>query len=253
MLQAISGEHDSHHNTMVRNSLASLTASRTDGKKHILLAASGSVATIKIPEIIKALSPYSPGLSIRVILTQSAQHFLAGQAAEQPTVSSLLDLPGVDAVYDDAAEWQEPWRRGAGILHIELRRWADVLVVAPMSANTLAKVVNGLSDNLLTSVIRAWDTDGKVDGVRKRILVAPAMNTAMWQHPITAKQIRVLEEDWGIKEGAADTEQGWFEVLRPQAKILACGDIGGGGMKEWKEIVEVIKERMGLGSGGQAA
>lgn len=79
------------------------------------------------------------------------------------------------------------------------------------------------------------------------------MNTAMWQHPITAKQIRVLEEDWGVKEGAAEAEQGWFEVLRPQAKILACGDVGGGGMKEWKEIVAVIEQRMGLAPGGQIA
>ena len=175
MLQAISNHHDLQHYRAERNSLAALTASRTDGKKHLLLAASGSVATIKIPEIIKALAPHarSGTLSIRVVLTRSAQHFLAGQAAEQPTVSSLLDLPGVDAVYDDAAEWgPEPWRRGSAILHIELRRWADMLVVAPLSANTLAKVVNGLSDNLLTSIIRAWDHDGGVDGVRKRIIVA---------------------------------------------------------------------------------
>lgn len=160
------------------NSLAALTSSRSDGKTHLLLAASGSVATIKIPPILAALSPYAATLSVRLILTSSAQHFLAGQADEQPPWSSLSAIPGVDAVYSDDSEWGEPWTRGRSILHIELRRWADVLVVAPLSANTLAKVVSGICDNLLTSVVRAWDTDGRVDGTRKRILVAPAMNVS---------------------------------------------------------------------------
>jgi hypothetical protein len=63
-----------------------------------------------------------------------------------------MHLPNVEAVYDDADEWgPQPWKRGASILHIELRRWADMLIVAPLSANTLAKIVNGMSDNLLTS------------------------------------------------------------------------------------------------------
>ncbi|KAK1771929.1 flavoprotein [Phialemonium atrogriseum] len=185
----------------------------------------------------------------QVILTSNAQHFLAGQSAEQPPVSSLLSLPGVEAVYDDSAEWgPQPWRRDADILHISLRRWADILVIAPLSANTLAKLVNGLCDNLLTSVCRAWDTDGQVDGQRKRIVVAPAMNTAMWRHPVTAKLIRVLEEDWGVRRDEETGEEtGWFEVLPPQAtKVLACGDVGSGAMMEWTEIVKVIEDRLGL-------
>lgn len=94
-----------------------------DGRIHLLLAATGSVATIKIPCIINALAPHAHKLSIRVILTNSAKNFLAGQAEEQPTVASLLSLPGVEAIYDDASEWgPEPWRRGADVLHIELRR-----------------------------------------------------------------------------------------------------------------------------------
>lgn len=64
------------------------------------------------------------------------------------------------------------------MLHIELRRWTHVLAIVPLSANTLAKVVNGVCDNLLTSVVRAWDADGRIDGRRKRILVAPAMNVS---------------------------------------------------------------------------
>jgi len=73
-----------------------------------------------VPVIIEALAKYEGALSIRIVLTQSATHFLAGQSAEQPTVSSLLHLPNVDAVYHDRDEWgPQPWRRGASILHIE--------------------------------------------------------------------------------------------------------------------------------------
>lgn len=71
----------------------------------------------------------------------------------------------------------------------------------------------------------------------------------MWLHPITAKQIRVLAEDWGVVEAADGTiESGWFEVLRPQEKSLACGDVGDGAMKEWTEVVKIIEARLGLGS-----
>ncbi|EEU42902.1 uncharacterized protein NECHADRAFT_47384 [Fusarium vanettenii 77-13-4] len=220
----------------MRNSTETLEKARNDGKRHILLAASGSVATIKLVQIIKGLKPQT-NISIRIILTQSATQFLSGLTVEQPTVDELAHLPNVDALYTDASEWAQPWKRNAPILHIELRRWADVLVIAPLSANTLAKVVNGMCDNLLTSVIRAWDTTGAVDGKKKKILVAPAMNTCMWNHPITATQIRVLEKDWG-------GENGWFEVLRPVSKNLACGDTGNGAMIPWENVVEAIAEKI---------
>lgn len=241
MLQSISNSEDLTTVHLRSSSVSSVSAALNDGKKHLLLAASGSVATIKIPEIIKALGAYpSSKLSIRVILTHNARNFLANQSREQPSVHSLRALPNVDAVYEDADEWREPWRRNKGILHIELRRWADLLCIAPLSANTLGKITNGLCDNLLCSVVRAWDTEGSIDGKKKRILAAPAMNTAMMRHPITARQLRTLDEDWGVKNG------GWFEVLGSTEKALACGDVGDGAMKEWQEIVEIIKERMGL-------
>lgn len=121
MLQYISSHHDAHHIRRESTSLAALTAALLDGKTHLLLAASGSVATIKLPLIVQALSRH-PSLSIRILLTSSASRFLAGQSVEQPTVSSLRHLPNVDAVYMDEDEWKEPWKRGNAILHIELRR-----------------------------------------------------------------------------------------------------------------------------------
>lgn len=217
----------------------SAAALQNDGKHHILLAASGSVATIKIPNIALALAHHK-NVSIRILMTRSAEEFLQGQADEQPNLNSLKSIQGVDGIYLDEDEWAKPWVRGDKILHIELRRWAHVLLVAPLSANTMAKMVNGISDGLLLSVIRAWDTTGMIDIMKKRIFVAPAMNTAMWRHPITMKQIKVLEQDWG--EG----EDGWITVLRPMQKELACGDTGDGAMLDWNKIVVAIERHLNL-------
>jgi phosphopantothenoylcysteine decarboxylase len=241
---------------------------QTDHKHHLLLAATGSVASIKIPQILHALS-HHPNLSIRLVFSESSRQFLQDQSHEQPLLASLGEINNVDGIYFDEHEWSKPWVRGDSILHIELRRWADLMVVAPLSANGLAKIATGMSDNLISSVIRAWDFDGLIDGARrgvklpydmgktreelkdlpgifregrkKGIVVAPAMNTAMWGHPVTARHLDVLEKEWGVANG------GWFEVLRPVEKRLACGDTGAGAMRDWKEIVGVVEERLGLG------
>ena len=213
-----------------------------DNKKHLLLGSSGSVATIKLPNILQELSRYND-LSIRIILTKTAENFLAGQSTEQPSLKSLYSVKNVDGIYRDEDEWDKPWVRGNSILHIELRRWADILVIAPLSANSMAKMTAGLADSLLLSVVRAWDTTGEIEGSRrKRIILAPAMNTAMWRHPVTRKQIQVLEEDWVVDE----EHNGWIDLLRPVEKTLACGDAGNGAMREWSEIVSVIEVRLNL-------
>lgn len=219
-----------------------------DGKFHLLLAASGSVATIKIPNIVQGLSTY-PNLSIRIILTDSAAKFLQGQSDEQPDLATIAKYPNVDAIYQDEDEWRVPWVRGAPILHIELRRWADLMVIAPLSANTLAKISNGLCDNLLTSVVRAWQvgpssassaeerhTESEAAAPeQKRIIIAPAMNTAMWRHPLTGLHLRAPGSDEYFH---------WFDVLRPVEKMLACGDAGDGAMCDWEIIVQTIGERL---------
>ena len=230
-----------------------------DDKIHVLLCASGSVATIKIPNILNALSRHT-NVRIRLIFTSAAANFLQGQSEEQPSLEDIEAFPNVDGIYCDEDEWSEPWVRGNKILHIELRRWAHMMLIAPLSANELAKITQGWSDNLLLSVVRAWDTTGLVDPVRsipgvqwaqgnegeakkKRILVAPSMNTAMWLQPVTKKHVQVLEDEWGVANG------GWFEVLHPMEKELACGDVGGGAMKDWNEIVRIVENRLGLPGG----
>ena len=139
------------------------------------------------------------------------------------------------------------------MLHIELRKWADLLIIAPLSAHTLGAIASGLCMGLGLSVVRAWDTTergvvgdrgegngyGRIVGKgsgrqRKMILVAPAMNTQMYLHPLTAEQLGKLE-GWG-----------WFEVLVPVEKVLACGDVGVGAMMAVDEIVRRVVGRLGI-------
>lgn len=110
--------------------------------------------------------------------------------------------------------WQQ---KGDPVVHIELRKWADIFLVAPLSANSLAKMAQGMCDNLLTSVVRAWD-------FAKPLLLAPAMNTFMWDSPFTAQQLQVLRS-----LGA--------QVVPPVSKALACGDVGTGAMAEPATII----------------
>lgn len=120
----------------------------------------------------------------------------------------------------DADEWQN-WREIKDpVLHIELRRWADIFVIAPLDANTLAKIANGICDNLLTCIARCWD-------MNRPFVVYPAMNTLMWEHPVTAKHIDAISS-FGI------------QVESPQSKLLACGDTGMGGMATVNHIVNTV-------------
>ncbi|XP_063760703.1 phosphopantothenoylcysteine decarboxylase isoform X1 [Eleginops maclovinus] len=149
------------------------------------------------------------GVDVRVVTTEHAKHFY--NPAEVPV-----------KIYDDKDEWELWTQRSDPVLHIELRRWADLLVIAPLDANTLGKIANGICDNLLTCVVRAWDTS-------RPLLFCPAMNTAMWQHPITAQQVSRL------------TEFGYVEIPCI-AKKLVCGDEGKGAMAEVSTIVSVVKQ-----------
>ncbi|XBW36746.1 hypothetical protein QEN19_002323 [Hanseniaspora menglaensis] len=188
-----------------------------DGKYHILLGATGSVASIKIPLIVnKLFKYYTPEqCSIQVILTNSSMKFIKG----------LKISPLVRIWTDEDLNYlsQQPYKLGDPILQVELRRWADIFVVAPLSANTLAKISNGISDNLLTNVIRGWPA------ASTPLYLAPAMNTFMYIHPLTKIHLTTIKELYSTAE-----------ILKPVEKVLVCGDIGMGGMREWTDICAVV-------------
>lgn len=190
-----------------------------DGKIHILLGATGSISTGKLREIINKLGDIygKDKVSIQIILTQAAEHFV-----------SRGEIPSSVRIWRDNDEWKT-WRsRTDPVLHIELRRWADILVICPLSANTLGKLALGLCDNLLTNVIRAWNT-------QYPILIAPAMLSYAYNHPATKRHLKVIQEDMK-----------WIEVLKPVEKVVGSyGDIGMGGMMDWVQIVDKVVMKLG--------
>ncbi|KAI4976388.1 hypothetical protein ZWY2020_049995 [Hordeum vulgare] len=112
-------------------------------RPRVLLAASGSVAAIKFESLCRIFSEWA---EVRAVVTKSALHFV-----------DRSSLPSDVVLYTDDDEWSTWTKIGDEVLHIELRKWADIMVIAPLSANTLAKIAGGLCDNLLTCIIRAWD------------------------------------------------------------------------------------------------
>ncbi|KAG0165193.1 hypothetical protein DFQ28_009109, partial [Apophysomyces sp. BC1034] len=144
-------------------------------------------------------------VNLKVIRTQAAGYFFDDELIEAD-------------IHTDDQEWRMWKKKTDPVLHIDLRNWADIMVVAPLDANTLAKIANGLCDNLLTCVLRAWD-------LRKPVLVCPAMNTNMWTHPFTATHLGVLQDTLT------------FKIISPISKTLACGDTGIGAMAEPQTIV----------------
>jgi phosphopantothenoylcysteine decarboxylase len=121
-------------------------------------------------------------------------------------------------------------------LHIELRDWADVLVLLPLSAHSLAKVAHGLADDTLSCVARAWDF-GHGNRPGKPMILAPAMNTAMWEHVLTARQLTTIQGFWN-----SERAPNRIKVVPPQVKVLACGELGDGALASVHIIVAAIQE-----------
>jgi phosphopantothenoylcysteine decarboxylase len=205
---------------------------------NVLLGVTGSVAAIYTPQLYAALK--QAGHQVKVVATDAALYFF-DPAALDPA-DPQKPKRNRDVVIVDADEWPgrgegRHYERTDKVLHIELRRWADVLVIAPLDANTLAKLANGLCDNCLTCVWRAWDRS-------RPIVLAPAMNTLMWEHPLTVRHLRQLADDAKPQGESASPEgsdpmhmvdwiNAWCPSLRiagPVTKRLACDDVGIGAM-----------------------
>ena len=125
--------------------------------------------------------------------------------------------------------------------------------MAPLSAHTLGKVAAGLCDDLLTCVLRAWDFAGEGEGGKKPVLLAPAMNTVMWRHPLTRWQLDAVRAfatagDDGAAAAAAAAggreEDGGVAVVEPATKTLACGEVGVGALAELDDLVAAVRTRL---------
>ncbi|GBO55842.1 phosphopantothenoylcysteine decarboxylase / Phosphopantothenoylcysteine synthetase [Pseudanabaena sp. lw0831] len=173
---------------------------------HVLIGISGGIAAYKVCEVVSSLA--KRGIEVRVILTKSAAEFVTPL-----TFATLSRQPA----YTDADFWQPSNGRP---LHIELAEWADIFLLAPVTANTLAKLSYGMADNLLTNTVLASTCP---------ILFAPAMNTNMWLQPSVQENWRKLLQD------------NRYTAIAPTDGILACDAVGTGRMAEPEIILEYLE------------
>ncbi|MFP4008781.1 MAG: bifunctional phosphopantothenoylcysteine decarboxylase/phosphopantothenate--cysteine ligase CoaBC [Spirulinaceae cyanobacterium] len=170
--------------------------------RRILVGIGGGIAAYKVCEVISTL--FKAGAEVRVILTETATAFMT------PLTVATLSR---HQAYTDTDFWQASHPRP---LHIELGEWADLFIIAPLTANTLGKLVYGLADNLLTNTVLAS---------RCPVLVAPAMNTEMWEQQAVQRNWRQLQED------------SRYHTVGPESGLLACDRVGAGRMAEPPEII----------------
>jgi phosphopantothenoylcysteine decarboxylase len=210
---------------------------------NVLLGVTGSVAAIKTPQLYATFK--AAGHAVRIVATKAALYFF--DPADFDPLPEGRRNPAVVSLDED--EWPgrnsgRRWQREEPVLHIELRRWAAVLVIAPLDANTLAKLACGLADNCLTCVWRAWERG-------RPVVLAPAMNTLMWQHPLTIRHLCQLTTDDGLEppsDLSLEVLPAWINrrsrrlrIVSPVTKTLACGDEGVGALAAPEEILAALE------------
>ncbi len=173
--------------------------------KHILLGVTGSIAAYKAADIASKLT--QAGAEVDVVLTEHARRFIT-----EVTFRAITRRPVLTDLFDEPEERQ--------IAHIHLAKRADVLLIAPATANILAKLAVGIADDLLTTLALA---------TQAKVVIAPAMNTVMWQHPATQRNVKTLEE-----RGA--------HFVYPAEGMLACGDVGAGKLADTPVILAAVEQ-----------
>ena len=178
--------------------------------RHIILAISGGIAAYKSAELVRLL--IKSGAQVQVVMTSGAIEFITPL-----TLQALSGNPVHQHLLNPQAE--------AGMGHIQLARWADLLLIAPASANVMARLAQGQANDLLTTLCLATDAP---------VLLAPAMNQAMWQDQATQDNLQTLQARGLQIHGPAEGEQ-------------ACGDIGAGRMLEPNELLAAVKAQFSQG------
>jgi phosphopantothenoylcysteine decarboxylase/phosphopantothenate--cysteine ligase len=173
--------------------------------RRVLVGIGGGIAAYKVCQVVSTLAKL--GVEVRVVLSDNAQQFITPL-----TLATLSRHPA----YTDETFWQPTHHRP---LHIELGEWANAILIAPLTANLLAKLVHGLADNLLTSTVLASTSP---------ILVAPAMNTEMWYQ-------QSVQRNWQLLQAEPR-----YHSINPGTGILACDRVGAGRMAEPSEILTYL-------------
>ena len=173
-----------------------------DNKK-VLLVICGGIAAYKSLEIIRLLK--KKGSLVKTVLTKNAQKFVTPLS-----ISSLSQ----EKVYLDLFDHDNE----AEMDHISLSRWADVILIAPATANTISKLIQGSADDLASTVILASN---------KQVFIAPAMNVRMWEHPSNKDNLKKI-----INIG--------YQVIGPEIGEMACGEFGEGKMTEPNDIIDYL-------------
>lgn len=174
--------------------------------KHILLSVCGGIAAYKTAHLVRLF--IKEGAEVRVVMTKSAEDFVTPK-----TLSVLSKNEVISDFFDAKQQWNN---------HVHLAEWADMMIVAPLTANTLAKLTSGICDNILTACYLS---------MRKQVYVAPAMDLEMYQHPTTKKNLMLLKEHGNI-------------IIPAEKGELASGLIGEGRMAEPEHIVQFVHDHL---------
>jgi len=180
--------------------------------RHILLGVSGGIAAYKAPQLVRLLR--KAGADVQVVMTRGAGQFVTATALQ-----AVSGRPVRDDLWDTRAE--------AAMGHIELARWADAILIAPGTADLLSRLATGRADDLLSTLYLASTA---------RKLIAPAMNTVMWEAPATRRNVEVLRRDGAI-------------LLGPDVGDQACGETGTGRMREPEALVTDLARHLGPSAG----
>ncbi|MFP5457164.1 MAG: bifunctional phosphopantothenoylcysteine decarboxylase/phosphopantothenate--cysteine ligase CoaBC [Bacteriovoracia bacterium] len=175
---------------------------------NILLGISGSIAAYKAFDLTRSL--VKKGHAVRVVLTHGALEFVRPE---------LFRYLGAEAAYLPTDDFNAPT---PGVPHVDFAKWADVLAIAPLSANTLAKLAQGQCADFLGSIFLAWRQN-------RPVLMFPAMNTMMWEHEFTQAHVAKINK------------LPFAKVVSPDAGLLACGDVGSGKLMDVDGIADLIE------------
>lgn len=185
---------------------------------NIILGITGSVAATLTPKLYNGL--IAAGHEVKIVATTPALYFIPPDFSVE--------------IFKDKDEWPVGgYHKNDPVKHIEFRTWADLLLIAPLTANTLAKIANGICDNFLCCIARAWPKE-------KPVILAPAMNTEMWDDIITALHLRDLNGFHTSTSYLMHQRYIKLTVVNPISKKLACGDVGKGAMADIKTIIEAV-------------